>query len=101
VHTTTRRYDTTDVVKRIKKLLKGHKDLLDGFNCFLPDVSEQSVSRGNGGILFFFIFHLVLLRVVVPKNTKGGRPSRSSRGLKIFFFFEFFGRDSFFESSFI
>mmetsp|Transcript_9458 Transcript_9458/g.27270 ORF Transcript_9458/g.27270 Transcript_9458/m.27270 type:complete len:103 (+) Transcript_9458:185-493(+) len=31
------RYDTTDVVKRIKKLLKGHEDLLDGFNCFLPD----------------------------------------------------------------
>ena len=70
----THRYDTTDVVKRIKKLLKGHEDLLDGFNCFLPDVSEQSVSRGNGGILFCFFFH---------------RPSSSRRGLKIFFFFVF------------
>ena len=54
MQTTTHRYDTTDVVKRIKKLLKGHEDLLDGFNCFLPDVSEQSVSRGNGILIFLF-----------------------------------------------
>ena len=43
-----RRYDTADVVKRVKKLLKGHEDLLDGFNCFLPDVSIS--------LLFFFSF---------------------------------------------
>jgi hypothetical protein len=46
----TRRYDTADVVKRVKKLLKGHEDLLDGFNCFLPDVSHSSLSLS----LFFF-----------------------------------------------
>jgi hypothetical protein len=45
------RYDTTDVVKRVKKLLKGHEDLLDGFNCFLPDVSERRARKRNP---FFF-----------------------------------------------
>lgn len=49
----THRYDTTDVVKRVKKLLKGHEDLLDGFNCFLPDVSSK--------ICVFFILSSLLL----------------------------------------
>ena len=31
------------MVKRVKKLLKGHEDLLDGFNCFLPDVSHSCI----------------------------------------------------------
>jgi hypothetical protein len=33
-----RRSDTPDVVRRVKVLLDGHPDLLDGFNCFLPEV---------------------------------------------------------------
>lgn len=32
------RSDTPEVVKRVKQLLGGHPDLLDGFNCFLPEV---------------------------------------------------------------
>ena len=52
----THRYDTTDVVKRVKKLLKGHEDLLDGFNCFLPDVSSK--------ICVFFILSSLLLLCV-------------------------------------
>jgi hypothetical protein len=53
----TRRYDTADVVKRVKKLLKGHEDLLDGFNCFLPDVSHSSLSLSLSlSLLFFFSF---------------------------------------------
>jgi len=49
----THRYDTTDVVKRVKKLLKGHEDLLDGFNCFLPDVSSK-IYLFLSSLLFFF-----------------------------------------------
>jgi len=33
-----RRSDTPEVVRRVKELLGGHPDLLDGFNCFLPEV---------------------------------------------------------------
>jgi histone deacetylase complex regulatory component SIN3 len=29
-------------VKRVKVLLGGHPDLLDGFNCFLPEVRARS-----------------------------------------------------------
>ena len=44
------------MVKRVKKLLKGHEDLLDGFNCFLPDVSSK--------ICVFFILSSLLLLCV-------------------------------------
>mgnify|MGYP003748609673 CR=1 FL=1 len=40
----------------MKKLLKGHEDLLDGFNCFLPDVSSK--------ICVFFILSSLLLLCV-------------------------------------
>jgi hypothetical protein len=40
----------------VKKLLKGHEDLLDGFNCFLPDVSSK--------ICVFFILSSLLLLCV-------------------------------------
>lgn len=30
--------DTTGVIERVKNLFKGHKQLILGFNTFLPDV---------------------------------------------------------------
>ena len=38
-------FDTGEVVKRVKRLLGGHPDLLDGFNCFLPEVREAPKQR--------------------------------------------------------
>ena len=40
-----RRSDTPDVVRRVKSLLGGHPDLLDGFNCFLPEVRALPFAR--------------------------------------------------------
>lgn len=39
------RSDTGEVVKRVKRLLGGHPDLLDGFNCFLPEPYKFSAEQ--------------------------------------------------------
>jgi len=39
------RSDTGEVVKRVKTLLGGHPDLLDGFNCFLPEPYKFSAEQ--------------------------------------------------------
>lgn len=40
-----RRSDTPEVVRRVKVILGGHPDLLDGFNCFLPEVRDAHGSK--------------------------------------------------------
>jgi len=30
-------------VRRVEALLRGHPDLLDGFNCFLPEVCARRI----------------------------------------------------------
>ena len=37
-----RRIDTDGVIKRVKTIFKGHKDLILGFNQFLPKVRGRS-----------------------------------------------------------
>lgn len=92
-----RRYDTADVVKRVKKLLKGHEDLLDGFNCFLPDVSHSFICISMSsffllcfsiGILFsfwegvsFFGCRVVGSRVGKCKYRKGDKNTSSSSSI--------------------
>ena len=86
------------MVKRVKKLLKGHEDLLDGFNCFLPDVSHSciciyicllfffSVSRLEfsslfGGGVSFFCCRVVGSRVGKCKYRKGDKNASSSSSI--------------------
>ena len=37
------RMDVEGVIARIKILFEGHNDLIDGFNCFLPEGFEITV----------------------------------------------------------
>lgn len=42
------RIDTAGVIQRVKELFKGHKELVLGFNTFLPKVSSRP---GRDGIV--------------------------------------------------
>jgi histone deacetylase complex regulatory component SIN3 len=38
------RIDTAGVIQRVKELFKGHKELVLGFNTFLPKVSSRGLA---------------------------------------------------------
>ena len=43
------RINTEGVIKRVKQLFRGHKELILGFNTFLPQVRMSATSNGVNG----------------------------------------------------
>ena len=40
------RINTEGVIKRVKQLFRGHKELILGFNTFLPQVRMSAIGNG-------------------------------------------------------
>ena len=45
-----RRINTEGVIKRVKTLFKGHRELILGFNTFLPQVRGQPIGLGGSPV---------------------------------------------------
>jgi len=65
-----RRSDTPDVVRRVKALLGGHPDLLDGFNCFLPEVRACTSQLEMAALAF-------PRKSTQPRQTRAAMPTHS------------------------
>lgn len=68
------RIDTTGVIQRVKELFKGHKELVLGFNTFLPKVTSSCCQLAdpatNWSLADCWLFTLVLPCRVMRSNSQ-------------------------------